>query len=212
MTKSLLTRALHGLLALAVVHQLLVSLVMEGPRHGHDAAGLPGALFDLHEGVGLFTFGVVLAFWLWAFVRRSGTPVAMLFPWLSGQRLRAVKEDIARHAEAMRRFDLPDYRSESPLAAATHGLGLLVFTAMGATGTVIYFTHGVPGTLGQVAKVSQEVHETIANLAWAYLIGHAGIALLHGLKGHDVMRPMFRVQARHGGERGVPGDTSNSAS
>lgn len=194
MEKSNMTRALHGLLALAVIHQLAVSLIMEPPKRGHDAPGLPGALFDLHEGVGLFTLGVVLAFWLWSLVRRGETPLSLMVPWFSRQRRRAVMLDVAHHWAALRRWRLPDYRLRSPLPAAIHGLGLLVITAMGATGAVIYFAHGQPGIAGQVAKATWEVHETLANLAWAYLIGHAGLGVLHGLTGHDIMGPMFRVQ------------------
>lgn len=194
MERSIVTRVLHGLLALAVIHQLAVSLIMEPPKHGHDAPGLAGTTFDLHEGVGLFTFGVVLAFWLWSLVRSGETPVAVMVPWFSRERRRALMTDLGHHWSALRRWRLPDYRPRSPLPAAVHGLGLLAITAMGATGTVIYFAHGQPGLVGQVAKATWEVHEALANLAWAYLIGHAGLGVLHGLAGHDIMRPMFRLQ------------------
>lgn len=194
MGPSLLTRVLHGLLALAVVHQLAVSLVMEPPKHGHEAAGLPGTLFDLHEGVGLFSFAVVSVFWLWSLVRGRETRVGMLLPWFSPDRRRALGEDLLRHAAALRQWRLPDYQPQSPLPAAVHGLGLLVITAMGATGAVIYFTAGQPGAVGALAKGLKEVHGAIANLAWAYLIGHAGLGVLHGVLGHNIVRPMFSLQ------------------
>ena len=201
MERSMMTRVLHGLLALAVLHQLAVSLVMEPPKHGHDAPGLPGTFFDLHEGVGLFTLGVVLAFWLWSVVRRGETTVGMMVPWFSRERRQALMTDLAHHWSALRRMRLPDYRPRSPLPAAVHGLGLLVITAMGATGAVIYFAHGQPGIAGQLAKVTWEVHESLANLAWAYLIGHAALGVLHAIAGHDIVRPMFRLHLSNGAGR-----------
>jgi cytochrome b561 len=211
MDKSIMTRLLHGLLALAVIHQLAVSLVMEPPKRGHDAPGLPGALFDLHEGVGLFTLGVVVAFWLWTLVRRRETPVSALLPWFFRGRRRDLAQDLAQYAAALRRRRMPEYRPRSPLPAAVHGLGLLVITAMGATGAVIYFTQGQPGVAGQVAKATWEVHEALANLAWAYFIGHAALGVLHGVLGHDIVRPMFRLRASVPSQT-VPEETSNPAS
>ncbi len=196
MERSIVTRLLHGLLALAVIHQLAVSLIMEPPKRGHDAPGLPGVFFDLHQAVGLFTLGVVLAFWLWGLVRRDETTLGTMLPWFSRERRQVLLTDLAHHWAALRRLRLPGYRPGSPLPAAVHGLGLLVITAMGATGALIYFTYGQPGIAGQVAKTTWEVHEALANLAWAYLIGHAGLGVLHGIAGHDILRPMFRL---HGG-------------
>lgn len=212
MTKSLLTRVVHGLLALAVLHQLAVSLFMEAPRHGREAEGLPGTLFVWHEDVGLFAFVVVAVFWMWILMRRGETPLGKLLPWFSRVRMKELKDDGSRHVRALRRMDLPRYRDQSALAAATHGLGLLTITAMGVTGGIFYFGHDAPGALGQIAAATKDVHETLATLVWAYFYGHVGISLLHALKGDDVVRPMFRLQSRRVDDAdGVRGGTSKSA-
>jgi cytochrome b561 len=36
-----------------------------------------------------------------------------------------------------------------------------------------------------------EVHETFANVMWAYLVAHAALALLHEWAGHRTIRRMF---------------------
>jgi len=35
------------------------------------------------------------------------------------------------------------------------------------------------------------VHKVIASFMWAYLVAHAGIAIIHHLGGSDVVRQMF---------------------
>ena len=67
-----------------------------------------------------------------------------------------------------------------------HGLGLLAVTAMAATGTVWFFTHGTPA-----AHLAMDVHKVVANLVWAYLFAHAGLATVHWLLGSDIFSRMF---------------------
>jgi hypothetical protein len=69
-----------------------------------------------------------------------------------------------------------------------HGLGLLTVTAMAATGTVLFFSGGV------VFHDAMALHRMIANLMWAYLIGHSGLAALHHLLGSDLLRRMFWIR------------------
>ena len=80
---------------------------------------------------------------------------------------------------------------ESPLASATHGLGLLMATVMAVTGAVVYFQMGVDGGMTDLGHQALAIHRPAANLMWAYLIGHASIALLHQMSGHQVLQRMF---------------------
>lgn len=178
--RTLATRALHGALLLAVLWQLIGSSFIERPRTGQ-----PGNLmYDLHEIVGLSTLGLVVAFWLWSLVRRRETPFGALFPWLSARRLKAVGTDLARHWAQLKRLRLPGGEAETPLASAVHGLGLLAALAMGASGAWL-FTQAVPGGL------VLETHKLVSNLMWAYVVGHAGLALLHQASGHRVLQRML---------------------
>lgn len=182
--RSLFTKVLHGILLLVVAHQLILVGLVERPKVG--AAG--NVFFAWHRSVGLVTLGIVTTFWLWTFVRRSEASAGALFPWLATRRRRQLWHDLRAHLVALRQFRLM-HADESPLASATHGLGLLTVAAMAGTGAVMAFAQ-VPGGL------VLQIHKVLANLMWAYVIAHAGIALLHQAQGHDVLRRMIWRRAR----------------
>jgi cytochrome b561 len=190
--RSDLTRLLHLVLLVAIVHQLLNSEFMRRPLPGDP----PSVLYVMHEYIGLTSFGVVLAFWVWTLARRGETRLDTLFPWLFPARMRAIFIAITSAAAELRDVELLE-RVGGILAGAVHGLGLLVATGMAVTGTVYYFEITTP-----LAHQALELHRLMANLMWAYLIGHGGVAVLHHLLGSDVLRRMFwirrgrRVRAR----------------
>lgn len=178
--RSVLTKLLHAALLLSVLWQLAASGLIEPPR-----AGQPGNLFyEIHEVVGLTTLGLVFAFWLWAAVRRHETPLAVLWPWFSSRRRAAVLVDLRAHAAQLVRLRRPPAEAHSALASAVHGLGLLSALAMGATGGWL-ITRDVPA--GWVLAA----HKAISNLMWAYVVGHAGLAIVHHATGHPVLQRMF---------------------
>lgn len=178
--RSLRTRVLHALLLLAVVWQLAGSEFVRRPRADRPA----NTMYTLHEIVGLATLGLVLAFWLWSLVRRRETPLGALLPWFSRTRLKALADDLRQHGAMLRQFRLPGGEAETPLASAVHGLGLLAALAMGVTGAWLY-TQPLPAGPGL------QLHKLMANLMWAYVVGHAGLAVLHQLAGHRVLQRMF---------------------
>ncbi len=206
------TRLLHALLAAAVVHQLLVSLAMAEPgeegaaarlarelgQAAPEPAGLGRLLFELHEAVGLAALAVALLYWGWILVRGrvpGETPVGALLPWFSAARRAALRQDLGRHLEALARGRLPEHRPGSPLPAAVHGLGLLAVSGSALTGATWWLAEGglLPHLLGEAAE---ELHELCAALVWTYVAGHAGMALLHQLAGHEVLGGMFGRRGR----------------
>lgn len=181
--RSNLTRLLHVVLLVSVIHQLLNSEFMHRP----DPGDAPSVLYIMHEYIGLGSFGVVMAFWIWTLVRRGETRLETLFPWLFPSRMREIFSEITdtrtwRGAIAFERVG-------GILAGAVHGLGLLVVTFMAITGTVYYFEIATPW-----AHQALALHRLMANLMWAYLIGHAGVAVLHHLLGSDILRRMFWIR------------------
>lgn len=169
------TRVAHMALALAVGSQLLTSLFSSAPRSG--SAG--NAWFDVHETGGLAAFGFVLAFWLVLIVRRRGTEAGLLFPWLDTTRLNALWVDTKRHLTSLRRLRLPHYDEDGALAGAVHGLGILLISAMAASGTLYYLVNSGNPDAGGIVGATMFVHRSLANLVWAYLFGHAGLAVIH---------------------------------
>ena len=182
-TRSRATRLLHILVAAANVAQLGLSLGMEAPGRG----GSGDSLFEIHEKVGLAALAVLIAFWVWSLARRRETRFSMLFPWFDRGRLRAFHDDFVARTRALGGAAVP-LTEDKPFASAIHGLGLLIATLMATTGALGYF---VPQ-----ARFLLEVHETAAPLMWAYLIGHAGIAVVHQLKGDALITRMFTLAKR----------------
>ena len=188
MIRSVFTRFLHALLAAAIVHQLVTSLLLEEPRSRRIVENAP---FELHETIGLASLGLVTLFWLWTIVRRREHSLGDLFPWLSSVRVRSVMGDLRVHARELVRFRLPSPSEKTPLASAVHGLGLLVATLMAASGTAVYVFMPADGALTTNMKIALTVHGAAGNLMWAYLIAHAAIGLAHEMAGHKVVRRMF---------------------
>lgn len=183
--RSLTTKLIHGSLMLAVTWQLLGSNLMERPRFA-----APGNFFyEVHEWVGLATLVIVVVFWLWTALRRRETRLAALLPWFSGAGWRAVLTDARAHWAAVRALKLPDPTADTPLASAVHGLGLLTALAMAATGGLLYL-QALPGGL------VLEVHKIVSNLMWAYVVGHAGLAVVHQMAGHRMLQRMFGRDTR----------------
>lgn len=172
---TLATRLAHAALATAIVLQLASSQFMQGPRRT-----TPGDwLFTAHEYIGLFALLAAFGFWLAVVARRRGTSAALLFPWLSGARIGAVWADIKIHVRSLMKFRLPPYEDDAPFASAIHGLGLLLMTFMAVTGTIYFVGEYLDAKSSTLVGLAKETHEIMANLVWAYLIGHAGLAVLH---------------------------------
>lgn len=184
---SWLTRVLHLLIALAVVHQLGVSLIMVVPE-----AGKPGNIYyEFHESVGLASFGIVLAYWIWLALRRTDRGAGALFPWFSSPGRGAVLADLRAHLISLGRLRLPALE-EQPLASAVHGLGLLTATIMAGTGMLAW-----SGSLSETnAERLWQVHMLVGNLMWAYLIGHVSVAVLHELAGERLLGRMFTLRTK----------------
>lgn len=186
--RSQFTRVIHLLLLLVVVHQLVGSAFMQRPFPGDP----PAWPFVLHEYLGLGSVAILTTFWIWVLFRRGETRLARLFPWFSRARLRDVLGDLAMQLQRMARCQAP-HDDDGALASGIHGLGLVTVTVMATTGFVFFFAQGTP-----VAHLSLELHKLIANLMWAYLIGHAGLACLHHLLGSDILSRMFWIRRRSG--------------
>jgi cytochrome b561 len=176
MTKhSFATRLVHACLAITIMTNLALSLVMRGPRRGQAGDWFYG----IHQYIGIAALVFAFGFFCVLVVRKHGTDRGALFPWLSADRLSALWADIKAHGAAAIKLRLPSYDDHSPLASAVHGLGLLLMAAMAVTGAVVFFAPYLNAQTSAVAGWALDIHHLLANLAWAYLTGHAGLAVIH---------------------------------
>lgn len=187
--RSHVTRFLHLLLLVMVLHQVIGSQFMERPFPGDE----PAWPFLLHEWVGIAAFGVLAAFWAWILLRdRRETPLCRLLPWFSIAGWRAVLVDALRTTGRVFGVEPAKSEADGALASAVHGLGLLVASAMALTGGAYFVLFaGTPE-----GKLVLGLHKAAANLMWIYVIGHSGAAALHALWGDGVIRRMFWGRVR----------------
>jgi cytochrome b561 len=184
--RSQATRVIHLLVLLTVLHQLIGSQFMQRPRPGVQADWL----FSLHEYAGLAGLVLVAAFWAWTVVRHGETRIGRLLPWFSRAGVRDVLADLTVQIRRMAQGRVPE-DDDGALASAVHGLGLLVLTAMALSGSVYFFAGIAP-----VASVAVRLHKLMSNLMWAYLVAHAGVAVLHHMFGSDIFSRMFWIRRR----------------
>lgn len=184
------TRVIHISLALAVVVQLATSLFMS-----HDTnSGREDLLFEVHEYAGLTSLVIIAVFWLVVFFRKKGTPLGLLFPWFSRVRRKALTTSAMRHLKLIKARKVPGYEDEDAVASAIHGIGILIISVMTVTG-LLYFVSGKMGAPdGVVATVAITIHAPFSKLVWAYLIGHAGIAVLHAVRREIPLSVMWSLK------------------
>ncbi|APZ42892.1 cytochrome b/b6 domain-containing protein [Acidihalobacter ferrooxydans] len=177
-------RWLHGALALTISLQMLNSLIMSSPFHRHPSAfGL--GVFSVHEYLGLVAAGVIVLHWLWLAIDRQHL-FAHLFPWGSQNRWQVVDD-----LREMLCWRLPSEGERAGLAGFVHGLGLLLATAMGATGATIYLLMGNGHSPGWLLWLADATHSALSTLMWAYLGGHVLLAGVHHFIGHPTLKRMF---------------------
>jgi len=181
--RSYLTRFLHLSVLVVVIHQLLTSTVMERPTPGDD----PELPYSLHTWIGAAALFVLMLFWIWTLLRdRRETRLSQLVPWFSPSRLRAIGEEAFGVARDMVQWRAPSL-DLSAISSAVHGLGLLLATFLAAIGAAWFFV--LTGT--PYGRAILRLHELAGNFMWAYLVGHATMALLHQALGEKVISRMF---------------------
>ena len=75
-----------------------------------------------------------------------------------------------------------------------HGLGLLLMSVMAVTGTVWFVNDLWIHASNTFTRLDIVSHHLLANLVWAYLIGHAPLALVHHFSGQASLKTMWSVR------------------
>jgi len=154
-----------------------------------DRAG--NQMFYAHEYIGMVAFVAALGFWVILAVRRQGTPVSKLYPWFTqGGRASVIKECLRAYEQARARR-IPEIGEDDALPSAIHGLGLALVSLMAAFGVFWYAVVLAGYGNSLVAWGLINLHAMLGNLVWAYLIGHAGMSIVHQLLGHPVLGKMW---------------------
>ncbi|MDX8394333.1 MAG: cytochrome b/b6 domain-containing protein [Mariprofundales bacterium] len=187
-------RILHFGLAFTVLLQLVLSLGMDHPKPGEIYDKTEVLLFTLHELNGL-TLAMLVIFGHWMLILSGDSTVTFshLFPCFTAKGRKGMLSDMCNIPHWLTK-GLPTPSEHDYLAAAVHGLGLLVATAMVISGTLIFALMDDDGGIRGLAHDFKEIHEVFAIAMWAYVAGHLLMTVWHQLQGHDMRERMFSLK------------------
>ena len=188
---TLITRLIHMLIALAVIVQLATSLVMKA----HPEDGSEDVFFEVHEYSGLFSFAIISAFWVIILVRQRGTTLSELFPWFSVRRRKELIQAVEARLRNTDKTGRLSFYDGDPLAKAVHGLGIAIISVMAMTGLTYFIALKLGAGEGIFASTAIFIHAPMSKLAWAYLIAHAGIAVLHAFRDERPLTIIWSLNA-----------------
>lgn len=194
MRYSRFTRFLHALIAVLMILQLSVSLVMEHPhaRRAMEPVGL--WFFRWHEYMGITLLVLLAVSWLYRFATWRREAQGDAFPWLHASGRAALASELKAFAR-LRWNALPEHGA---LAGTVQGAGLLLGSALAVTGLRLYLLLGPDDSVTQAVESLGDIHSALGNIMWAYLGGHACMALWHQYTGHGTMVGMFSFWKRKG--------------
>jgi RsiW-degrading membrane proteinase PrsW (M82 family) len=195
----IVTRWLHGALAMGVLIELaLLSVMRVPPGVGLGVHDWHRTAFEVHCRIGPAVTLIWALHWLWICLPFARPGVGYLFPW----RHRDRRWVLAREVRSLLRLELPARGDTSPLVGTVQGLGLCALSGSVVGGMISYLAYfrGVPMPAKFLHEVALE-QIVMSWLVWTFLIGHVSMALRH-----SCMRPPALTAA------GVPGQPDTGAS
>ncbi|MGZ5072465.1 MAG: cytochrome b/b6 domain-containing protein [Usitatibacter sp.] len=184
-------RAMHALIAFAMVAQMVLTLVMDHPSTRRPMRPVGAFYFQWHEWVGLAAFAILAINWIYrvAVWKRQGQ--RRLFPWLTRDGIAALGDEL-RDFFRLKWSAIP---AEGALAGTIHGLGLLLATELAVTGLLLYILLWPANVVSPLARQLMEVHQFLGPAMWAYLAGHGAMAVWHQLSGDGSLARMFSLRS-----------------
>ena len=176
------TKIIHLAMAIVLTLQMCIGLLVHDPQTRF--------FLYLHEYVGMLSALVIFVEWLWIY---TTSQFSVLFPWNRTGISLIVKDikNLSRHV-------LPEGGDTVGLSGFWHGIGILSFTFMALTGTILLFVlpggHSILGLHSTDFVLYTRIslyHRLMSYLAWVYLLGHVLFAIFHQLTGNDVFGRIF---------------------
>jgi cytochrome b len=174
------TRTIHlGLMTCGILAWLLSGWAGEYVSAKHLG-------FTIHSWLGMGLASFIALLLIYGLLGPTTVRFTQWAPYTK-ERLLLVWEDIM----TLLRFRLPDRPNHMGLAGLVQTFGLLTFTWMALTGSLMFFNL-VPGQqAGSFLQFIMEIHEIGEGLIPVFLALHVGAVLLHALGGHHVWRKIF---------------------
>jgi cytochrome b561 len=146
-------------------------LTAEGAEHSDGGFG-----YQLHAYLGLTLMTFIILRILHAY---TGTAQKRLSIWslFSKSQWKQAIDDV----RSLLQIKIPERGMHEGLAGLVQAFGLIIFTWMGATGTVLYFIdERLNGTLYEIFEEAHEVGESMIPL---FLMLHVGAVIVHSISG-----------------------------
>jgi len=185
-------RLLHLYMMLTVLIQLASEQLMKVPKPGETVRPVEAIFFTIHEWNGFIVLAIA-AFYLMYLTNDRGD-WERLFPWMSASGCKGLWQEIRVDIPGWLQGRLKEAEEARYIAGTVHGLGILLVTGLGSTGIMIFMGLASSGEMSEDIKLLRELHEWLGTLIWVYLFGHAGMAIIHQLKGHNVLGEMFNLK------------------
>ena len=172
---TMLAKVTHGLIAIAIIHQLLSSEWMAKPWRLNEATDLAKNLLTSHTWSGLLIAVLLVMMLIGLSQRYRVSGIGEFFPWAQSSRRQAAIQSFVKSAAVLRQLNMPTTEQTHELAKAVQGLGLLTVAFMATTGTAIWLS----GDNIELAHQIGSIHELGAVPLQLYLGGHVAMAILH---------------------------------
>ena len=190
-------RILHLMLMLGVLAQLCSELLMQVPKPGESIDQMAGFFFSIHQLIGFVVLIIAITYLM--VIMEHSKHKNRLFPWLDATLRAELIREIQRDIPGWFRGVLPSPDQAHLLAGTVHGLGLILATGLGLSGSVIYLGINSDGSMPPPIHTIKELHEILGTLMWIFMAGHLVMALLHQVKGHQVLQKIFTADGRNRG-------------
>ncbi len=147
--------------------------------------------YTLHKWLGM---GLSLSILLRIIYGLIGVQSARFTSWVpyTKERLRLAREGLM----SALLYKKPKRPAHQGIAGLINASGLIIFTWMAATGSLIFFFLEPGKRSGGFMHFIEEIHEVGETLVPAYLIIHVGAVIIHALYGRDIWRKMFFMKRR----------------
>jgi cytochrome b561 len=175
---------------ITILLQLISEQLMQVPQPGQSVLATGALFFGLHQFIG-FVVLITVSVYLIVVIEKPEDRVR-LFPWLDSSGRSGLWLEIKRDVPGWVRGKLRHPNEARLIAGTVHGMGISLALLLGVTGSIIYLEIEPDGGMSPALKLIRQCHEIMGTAMWIFVIGHAAMALMHQLRGHDVLRAMFR--------------------
>ncbi len=170
-------------------HVAMIALVLSAfltSDGANDYKKIEHAGFLLHGRVGLTVFTALCLYFLYGLIGPQGSRLSTWFPF-TRERLQQTGRDVT----VLTKFKLPEHNRRQGLAGLVQFFGLIVFSWLAATGSLMYFFMERGAKAHGLMSLVKEAHELGTVLIPVYLVLHIGAVLAHSLTGHQVWKDIF---------------------